>query len=54
MTPELDAGPVIAQVRVPVLNDDTAETLGKRVLAKEHQLFIDALNICLSRDSVGR
>ena len=54
VTPELDAGPVIAQVRVPVLNDDTAETLGKRVLAKEHQLFIDALKICLSSDSAGR
>ncbi|MFK8076199.1 MAG: phosphoribosylglycinamide formyltransferase [Granulosicoccus sp.] len=54
VTPELDAGPVIAQIRVPVLDDDTAETLGKRVLAREHQLFVDALKICLRRDSAGR
>lgn len=54
VTPELDAGPVIAQVRVPVLDGDTAESLGERVLAKEHQLFIDALKICLSRDTTDR
>lgn len=54
VTPELDAGPVIAQVRVPVLNGDTADSLGERVLAKEHQLFIDALKICLSRDPADR
>lgn len=54
VTPELDAGPVIAQVRVPVLSDDTPETLGERVLAKEHQLFIDALKICLNSDLQGR
>ena len=54
VTPELDAGPVIAQVRVPVLDGDTAESLSERVLAKEHQLFIDALKICLSRDATER
>ena len=48
VTPELDAGPVVAQVKVPVLPDDTPETLSQRVLDKEHQLFIDALKICLS------
>jgi phosphoribosylglycinamide formyltransferase-1 len=38
--PELDAGPVLAQVRVPVQADDSAETLAKRVLAREHPLLL--------------
>ncbi len=43
VTAELDAGPVLGQARVPVLPGDTAETLAARVLAKEHQLYPDAL-----------
>jgi phosphoribosylglycinamide formyltransferase-1 len=39
VTAELDGGPVIAQVRVPVLPNDDAETLGARVLAQEHRLY---------------
>ena len=38
--PELDAGPVLAQVRVPVLAGDTAEALASRVLAREHPLLL--------------
>ena len=38
--PELDAGPVLAQARVPVLGDDTAETLAARVLIREHPLLL--------------
>jgi phosphoribosylglycinamide formyltransferase-1 len=38
--PELDAGPVLAQVRVPVHGGDTAETLAARVLAREHPLLL--------------
>jgi phosphoribosylglycinamide formyltransferase-1 len=37
--PELDAGPILGQARVPVLPDDTAETLAARVLAAEHLLY---------------
>ena len=36
---EYDRGPVIAQVEVPVLPDDTRETLAARTLAQEHILF---------------
>ena len=43
VTPELDAGEVIAQARVPVLPDDTEETLSARVLVEEHRLYPDAL-----------
>lgn len=48
VTPVLDAGPVIAQVRVPVLPDDTSETLEKRVLCEEHGLYIKALKQCVN------
>jgi phosphoribosylglycinamide formyltransferase 1 len=41
--PELDAGPIIAQARVPVLPDDTADTLAARVLIEEHRLYPAAL-----------
>lgn len=40
---ELDAGEIIAQAEVPVLPDDTAETLAGRVLAEEHRLYPEAL-----------
>lgn len=39
VTSELDGGPVIEQARVPVLANDTAETLAARVLEQEHLLY---------------
>lgn len=39
VTAELDDGPILGQARVPVLPEDTAETLGARVLAAEHRLY---------------
>jgi phosphoribosylglycinamide formyltransferase-1 len=45
MTPELDAGPIIAQARVPVLPGDTPETLAARVLEVEHRLYPEALRL---------
>lgn len=35
----MDEGPTIAQGAVPVLSDDTAETLAARILTVEHQLY---------------
>ena len=43
VTPELDAGPIVAQVRVPVMSGDDAETLATRVLAVEHRLLVATL-----------
>jgi phosphoribosylglycinamide formyltransferase 1 len=43
VTADLDSGPVIAQARVPVLPDDTAETLAARVREQEHPLLIEAV-----------
>ena len=39
VTSELDNGPAIAQTRVPILSTDTAETLAKKILVKEHQTY---------------
>lgn len=39
VTPELDHGPIILQAAVPVLPDDTPETLAERVLAQEHVIY---------------
>jgi phosphoribosylglycinamide formyltransferase 1 len=42
---ELDSGPIIAQAAVPVLPDDTPETLAARVLQEEHKLYPQALRL---------
>ena len=52
VTPELDAGPVVAQARVPVHAGDDVETLAARVLAQEHRLYPAALAL-LFKNSVG-
>jgi phosphoribosylglycinamide formyltransferase-1 len=38
-----DSGPVIAQAAVPVLDGDTEESLGARILVEEHRLLVAAL-----------
>ncbi|WP_420102461.1 phosphoribosylglycinamide formyltransferase [Bosea sp. (in: a-proteobacteria)] len=43
VVPELDAGPVILQAKVPVLPGDDEETLAQRVLVEEHKLYPAAL-----------
>ena len=39
VTADLDAGPILGQARVPILPDDTADTLAARVLVQEHRLY---------------
>lgn len=39
VTPDLDAGPIIAQAAVPVLPDDDADRLAARILRQEHRLY---------------
>jgi phosphoribosylglycinamide formyltransferase-1 len=43
VTAELDAGPIVAQEAVPVLDDDSAETLAARILEVEHRLYPEAI-----------
>jgi len=58
VTPDLDGGPVIAQVRVPVQAGDDSESLAKRVLSREHPLLVETLaliaagRIALAGDAV--
>lgn len=39
VTPELDGGPLVLQAKVPVFEDDTAESLALRVQVQEHQIY---------------
>jgi phosphoribosylglycinamide formyltransferase-1 len=43
----LDAGPVVMQAIVPVLDDDSPETLSARILKEEHRLYSEAVRLVL-------
>ena len=43
VTPELDAGPLLGQARVPILPGDDAAALAARVLVQEHRLYPEVL-----------
>jgi len=43
VTPELDAGPILVQRTVPVLENDTEETLAARILVEEHKAYPEAV-----------
>jgi phosphoribosylglycinamide formyltransferase-1 len=45
VAPEMDAGPIVAQAAAPVLDSDTPETLGARVLQLEHRIYPLALKL---------
>ena len=48
MTPELDAGPIIAQGAINITRDDNIESIEKRIHMIEHQLLPKIINeICL-------
>lgn len=49
VTETVDSGPILAQAAVPVLPDDTEESLAARVLAQEHVLYPTALRLFLER-----
>lgn len=48
VVPGMDEGPIIAQAAVPVLDDDTPQTLGARVIEQEHRIYPLALNLVAS------
>lgn len=48
VTADVDAGPIVAQAAVPVLDDDTVESLSARILAEEHRILPMALEWLLS------
>jgi phosphoribosylglycinamide formyltransferase 1 len=48
VVPQMDEGPIVAQAAVPVLDDDTPESLGARVLRQEHRIYPLALRLVAS------
>ena len=48
VTKDLDAGPIVLQRAVPVLDDDTRETLSQRILEQEHLAYPEAVRIVLN------
>jgi phosphoribosylglycinamide formyltransferase-1 len=47
VTGELDGGPIVCQAAVPVLDDDTPETLAARILEAEHRIYPEAVSLVL-------
>lgn len=45
-----DTGPIVVQRAVPVLEDDTPETLAARILEQEHRAYAEAVRLLLTRD----
>lgn len=45
VTPEVDMGPIILQAVVPVLQDDTEDTLSERILKEEHKIYPEAVRL---------
>ncbi|HEX2341053.1 MAG TPA: phosphoribosylglycinamide formyltransferase [Vicinamibacterales bacterium] len=50
VTEELDGGPIILQAAVPVLEDDTVESLSARILIEEHRIYPEAIRMAISGD----
>ena len=44
----LDAGPIVIQTAVPVMDGDTVETLSARILEEEHRIYSEAIRIVVS------
>jgi phosphoribosylglycinamide formyltransferase-1 len=44
---ELDAGPIVIQAAVPVLDEDTVTTLSARILNAEHRIYSEAIRIVI-------
>lgn len=54
VTPGLDSGPIIVQAAVPVLANDTEDTLSARVLEQEHRIYPQAVRwLCEGRVTLG-
>lgn len=47
VTADLDAGPIVLQAAVPVLEDDSGETLAARILDEEHRIYPEAIGLVL-------
>lgn len=50
VTPDLDAGPILAQKAFPVRRDETVESIRKRGQEVESEVLVDGLELCLKED----
>ena len=48
VTSELDGGPIVLQAAVPVLDNDTVDTLSARILVEEHRIYSEAIQLVLA------
>jgi len=53
VTDELDSGPILLQAKVPVLADDSEETLHFRIHEAEHKIYPEALKMVISANQRG-
>ena len=51
VTDELDSGPILLQAKVPVLKDDTEESLHARIHEQEHAIYPAALKKVIEQES---
>lgn len=49
---EVDSGPILMQAAVPILPDDTAETLHARIQVQEHKIMVGAIALIAHRSTV--
>jgi phosphoribosylglycinamide formyltransferase-1 len=47
VTSELDGGPIVLQAAVPVLDDDSTDSLAARILIEEHRIYPEAIGVVL-------
>ena len=49
---EVDNGPILMQAAVPILPDDTPETLHERIQVQEHQIIVGAIALAASKNEI--
>jgi len=50
---EMDSGPILMQAAVPVLPDDTPETLHARIQLQEHRILPQAIALAAQKQSTA-
>ena len=53
VTPDVDAGPILCSERVPILPDDSEDSLYARMKPVEHRLLVDAVQMSLCSAPLG-
>lgn len=51
VVPEVDSGPILIQAAVPVLPEDTPETLHARIQVQEHKIMVEAISLAATRQN---